>query len=175
MFAKLRSNYNLSNVLVRILFVLAFVFANWQTGLASVGMMESVVGMSFGAYKLYLALASCAVLGLVLMFLLPVVVNFALNLMKIYSVPRAEYCLLAHAFFSLGFSICGVLNLVNVFTPVMVVWGRVLFPFISSFVAALAFYKVTAKLYFNDVTAVHYFKAFSTAYLVVVLVLEVLA
>lgn len=168
MIAKLRSNFNLSNVLARILFVLTFVFANWQTSL-------SATMLVFGQTNLWIALAADLLLGVAFMFLLPVLVNFALNMVRIYSVPRAEYCLLAHAFFSLGYLILGVLNLVNLFTPVMLVWGRILFPMISSLIAAMLFYRVTAKLYFNDVTVVYYFKMFAVVYLVILFVLEVVA
>ncbi len=175
MFAKLRSNYNLCNVLVRILFVLTFVFANWQSCISSATIVELYTSSSFGSLKIYYALFSGAVLGTIVMFLLPVVVNWVLNWMKIYSVPRAEYCLLVHAFFALGYFICGVLNLVNLFTTYLIVWGRVLFPLISSLVAAILLYRVTSKLYFNDVTRVHYFRMFATAYLVVMFILEVLA
>ncbi len=175
MFTKLKNNYRLSNVLARIFFVLAFVFAKWQTGLAAATLTESYLQTSLGASKLFVALTTVAGLGTGLMFLLPVIVNAILNFAKIYSVPRNEYCLFAHVFCALGYFICGALNLINVFTPIFAVWGRVLFPFVSSLIAALLFYKVTAKLYFNSSTSVYYFKVFAIAYLVIVLVLEVLA
>lgn len=174
MIAKLRSNYKLVNLAVRIMFVLAFVFANWQSGLLGTVFAESMLGVSFGTAKIWIALLSDLIIGVIWMFLLPFLVNVVLNIVKVYSVPRSEYCLLAHAFFVLGYFIRGCLNLVNLFTPVMLVWGTVLFPFISSLVAAILFYKVTAKLYFNDITVVPYFKAFSVVYIVILLVLEVL-
>lgn len=167
MIAKLRSNFNLSNALVRILFVLTFVLANWQTCLAATLLV-------FERTNLWMALSMCLILGVAFMFLLPVLVNFALNMVRIYSVPRAEYCLLAHAFFALGNLILGLLKLVNLFTPALLVWGGVLFPLISSLIAAVLFYKVTAKLYFNDLTVVYYFKMFAIVYLVILLVMEVL-
>lgn len=176
MLTKLKNNYQLSNVLVRILFVVAYVFAKWQTGLAAATLTESYMQMSLAdGAKFVVAFASLAVMGTVWMFLLPPLVNVALNFVKIYSVPRSEYCLLAHAFFALGYFVCGVLNLINLFTPLFAVWGRVLFPFVSSLVAALLFFKVTKKLYFNTATSVYYFKVFAVAYIVIVLVLEVLA
>lgn len=174
MFNKLKNNYRLSNVLVRILFVLTFVFAKWQTGMAAATLTESYLGTNLGSTKLFVALATVAVLGTIWMFLIPPIVNFALNFVKIYSVPRSEYCLLAHAFFAVGYFICGALNLVNLFTPMFAVWGRILFPFVSSLIAALLFYKVTAKLYFNSATSAYYFKVCAIAYLVIVLVSEVL-
>ncbi len=176
MLTKLRNNYKLSNILVRIAFVLAFVFANWQTGLAAVMLTESYVQTTFtGAVKLIVALLSVAFSGTIWMFLLPPITNVVLNFAKIHSVPRNEYCVLVHAFFALGYFICGVLNLVNVFTPLFAVWGRILFPFVSSLVAVVLFYKVTSKLYFNSATTVYYFKVCAIAYLAIVFVLEVLA
>lgn len=175
MLEKLKKNYQLSNVLARTLFVLTYVFANWQAGLSSCMVVESLMGISFGASRLWFALLCSVLAGTLWMFLLPPIANVVLNFLKIYSVPRNEYCLLAHAFFALGYFICGLLNLVNLFTPLFSTWGAVLFPFVSSLVAALAFYKVTAKLYFNDISVVYYFKAFATTYLLVVLVLGVLA
>ncbi len=167
MIEKLRSNFKLTNILVRILFVLCFMFANWQSALAATILV-------LGSANLYLALAVVLLLGTGIMFLVPVLVNLALNIARIYTVPRAEYCLLAEAFFTLGYFICGLLNLVNLFTPLALIWGGVLFPFISSLIAALLFYRLTAKLYFNDVTVLNYFKSFAIVYLVLVLVLEVL-
>ncbi len=167
MIEKLRKNFNLSNVLARIFFVLSFVFANWQNSLTATVLV-------LGVPNLWLAFVVSAVLGVAIMFLLPVLVNLALNIAKIYTVPRAEYCLLAHTFFAIGYVICGLLSLVNLFTPLLIVWGGVLFPFISSLIAAILFFKVTAKLYFNDVTVLNYFKVFAIVYLIIVLVLEVL-
>ena len=167
MIEKLRSNFKLTNVLVRILFVLCFVFANWQSSLAATVMV-------LGQANLYLAFIVTLFLGTVIMFLAPVLINLALNAARIYSVPRAEYCLIAEAFCTLGFFLNGVLNLINLFTPLALVWGGAIFPFVSSLVAAILFYRLTAKLYFNDVTVVNYFRTFAIVYLVLVLVLEVL-
>ena len=58
MFNKLRANYSLSNVLIRILFVLTFVFCNWQEFLGVVVSMNGVFasgGVAFsGSVKLFL-------------------------------------------------------------------------------------------------------------------------
>jgi len=178
LFNKLRANYSLSNVLIRILFVLTFVFCNWQEFLGVVVSMNGVFasgGVAFsGSVKLFLALMSAALLGTILMFVVPLLANLFLNVAKIYSVPRAEYCLLVHLFCSIGFLICGLLNLINLFTPVLLVWGGVIFPFAVAAGCSFAFYKVTAKLYFNDVTVVNYFKYSLIAFAVLAFLLEVL-
>ena len=174
MIAKLRSNFKLANILVRVLFVLTFVFAGWQTGLLSAHLAESMLGISLGSSKIWIGLFSELLIGVIWMFLLPILVNLVLNLAKLYNIPRSEYCLLVHAFFALGYFIRGCLNLVNLFTPVMLVWGAVLFPLVSSLIATILFYRVTAKLYFNDITVVPYFRLVAIAYLLIFVVLEVL-
>ena len=174
MIAKLRSNFKLANTLARALFVLTFIFASWQDGLMGVIFAESLLRASFATYKVWMAIFCEFIVGVIWMYLLPVLVNFALNTAKLYTVPRAEYCLLVHVFFALGYFIRGCLNLVHLFTPVMLVWGGVLFPFVSSVVAAILFYRVTAKLYFNDLTVVPYFRIYAIVYLLLLLVLEVL-
>ncbi len=166
MITKLRKNFNLCNVLARILFVLTFVFASWQTYL-------SATVLVMGQATLWLALVTSIVVGVALMFLLPVIANLILNWSRIFSVPRAEYCLLCHIFGTLGFLICGLLNLVNLFTPIFSVWGGVLFPFVSLLICAISFYVTTSKLYFNVATRVYYFKVCLIVFFVLVVILEV--
>ena len=107
------------------------------------------------------------------MFIVPFLAGLFLNVSKIYSVPRAEYCLLVNLYCALGFFVNGLLNLINLITPVFMVWGGVIFPFVITLVGFISFYLVTSKLYFNDVTKVHYFKCLLIVALVV-LVLEVI-
>lgn len=178
MFNKLRANYNLSNVLVRIFFVLAVVLATWQTSLGTlyhmyIGVSADLLAQFNGAAKLAIALLASLIMGVILMFLTPVLTGLFLNLSKIYSVPRAEYCLLVNLFCAIGFFISGLLGLINLITPVFMVWGGVIFPFVITLGCFIAFYLVTAKLYFNDVTRVHYFKCLLVVALIV-LVLEVI-
>lgn len=163
MFSKFKSNYNLANVLVRIFFVLTYVFMRWQDFLGTSYILDfsAITGGAIqlsGTSKLLLALFSAALLGMVIMFLLPFVVNLFLNLVRIYSVPRAEYCLMVHLYCTIGFFVCGLLNLINLITPIFLTWGAVLFPFVVIVGCGISFYFTTSKLYFNDVTAPHYFK-----------------
>ena len=174
MIAKLRSNFRLTSILVRILFLLTYIFASWQSGLMSAVIAESMLGVSLGTSKIWYALITELLVGVIWMFLLPPLTNWILNRAKIYSVPRSEYCLLVQAFFALGYLIFGCLSIVNFFTPVMLVWGAALFPLVSSLVSAILFYKVTAKLYFNDITVVPYFRSFVIVYTILLIFLEVL-
>ena len=106
------------------------------------------------------------------MFIAPVFTGLFLNVAKIYSVPRAEYCLLVNLYCAIGFFINGLFGLINLITPVFMVWGSVIFPFIITLGCFISFYLVTSKMYFNDVTKVHYFKCLLVVALVV-LFLEV--
>ncbi|MCM1194519.1 MAG: hypothetical protein NC099_03440 [Corallococcus sp.] len=175
MFGKLRANYRLSNILVRILFVLTFAFCTWQDYLGVVNSLylSEMTAYLNGTGKLFIALASALLLGTALMFLLPVLTNAFLNIARIQSVPRAEYCLLTHLYFAIGFFICGLLNLINLITPVFMVWGRIIFPFVVSVGCGISFYRVTAKLYFNDVTVLNYFKHLLIAFAIVLVVVGV--
>ncbi len=178
MFNKLKANYNLSNILVRIFFVLAVMLSTWQSMLGTVhfmylGVSAEMLAQLNGGAKLAIALTSSAVLGVVLMFVTPFLTGLFLNVAKIYSVPRAEYCLIASLYCATGFFINGLLNLINLITPVFMVWGGVIFPFIITLGCFVSFYAVTSKMYFNDVTKVHYFKCLFIVALVV-LFLEVI-
>lgn len=167
MIEKLRHNFNLTNVLARIFLVLMFVFANWQQYLTATILV-------LGHSSLALGLSAAFIVGVILAFLLPVLINLVLNWAKIFSVPRAEYCLLGIIFTALGMFVCGLLNLVNLFTPLFIVWGSVIFPFVSLLVAMLCFYKVTSTLYFNDVTRVYYFKLCLIVFVVLAVLVGVL-
>ena len=172
MFKKLRANYQLSNVLIRILFVLAYVLYSWQTSLAVTTLM---IGERFaGQYNLWLALLSSVLLGVIIMFLVPIVTNIILSSSHFYTVPRSEYALLAHLFLTIYFAICGALKLINLITPLLIVWGDILFPVLVSLGCVIWFYSVTAKLYFNDATKPYYFRTLALTYLILIVVAEVL-
>ena len=171
MFSKLRSNYRLSNVLVRIAFVLAYVLYSWQTSLTvAQTTMREMSGMGlYGiseSYTMIVAFFASASLGVGLMFLVPFLARTFLNVSHFYNVPRAEYSLLAHVFITFYYLVCGALRLINLFTPLLLVWGDVLFPIVTSLGCVIWFYAVTSKLYFNDVTKPFYFRNVAIVYLV---------
>lgn len=174
MINKLRANYNLSKVLIRIAFVLAYVLYSWQTSLAVATLMFGEAGQAAGSYNLWVALMASALLGVAVMFLTPLISNVFLNFSRFYTVPRAEYALLTQLFFTFYFAICGALRLINVFTPLLLTWGEVLFPLITSLGCVIWFYAVTAKLYFNDQTKPYYFRNLALTYVVLIVVVEVL-
>lgn len=169
MFSKLRQNFRLSNVLIRVSFVLTYVLYSWQNCLTS----AQLVSMQYGSVLpmtdsmiIAVALLTSAIIGTVLMFLVPVFVNLFLNVSKFYNVPRAEFTLFAHMFFALYYLVCGLLGLINLLTPLLVSWGASLFALFVSLACAVWFYHVTSKLYFNDVTKPYYFRNLAIVYLV---------
>ena len=169
---KLRANFQLSNLLIRIFFVLAYVLYSWQTSLAvATVMMEQTLG---GSFNLFTAIMASVILGVILMFLVPVLCNVFLNYSHFYTVPRAEFALLTHLFVAIFFAISGLLKLVNLFTPILVVWGNVLFPVLTSIGCAIWFYHVTSNLYFNNQTKPYYFRNLSIVYIILLVVAEVL-
>ena len=177
MFSKLRSNYRLSNLLTRIAFVLAYVFYSWQKTLATTELalqMYNFTPNMSSSHTVVVAILSSLLMGAILMFLVPVVANVFLNISRFYNVPRAEYCLIAHLFFTLFYLVCGALNLVNLITPLLLVWGEKLFPFISATGCMIWFYAVTKRLYFNDATAKYYFRNLAILYFVVAFVFGVI-
>ncbi len=171
---KLKTDYRLSNMLVRILFVVGFVFSCWQDLLLSTTMVASYMGLPSGAVIPTMLLTGI-IMGVVLTLIIPFVINMLLNFLRVYNVPRHEYVLIALMFFDIGFFAVGILNLVNLITPLFIVWGSVLFPLIVSLGCTIGFYKVTANMYFNDVTRQRYFKNLAILYVALVIVLGVIA
>lgn len=178
MFSKLRQNYRLSNILVRILFVLGYIFYSWQDSLVSVQLSMyqlNAMGIALtSAQELLVALMTSTLLGVGLMFLVPWLASVFLNMSKFYAVPHSEYRLLVHVFFTLFYFVCGALKLVNIFTPLLLTWGATLFPFLVSLGCVIWFYSVTSNLYFNDVTKPFYFRNMAILYFVCAFVFGVL-
>ena len=169
MFSKLRANYRLSNVLVRIVFVLAYVLYSWQNILATTQLLLHTYGLMANVsstYVLVMAIFATLLIGVVLMFLVPFIANTFLNFSRFYNIPRAEYSLIAHLFFTLYYLVCGVLSLVHLFTPLLLTWGEKIFPFVTATGCIIGFYAVTKKLYFNDATAKYYFRNLAIVYFV---------
>lgn len=178
MINKLRSNYKLSNVLVRIFFVLTYMFYSWYNNLNgaffALQYLNSMGNYALGQQSmLYLALGTSFIGGVILVFLVPIVVNWYLNFSRFYNIPRAEYCLIALLFCTFYFTVCGALNLTHLFTPLLLTWGTVIFPVVVSLGCIIGFYRVTVKLYFNDVTEVYYFRSVAVLYLVITAVVTV--
>ncbi len=111
--------------------------------------------------------------AVIFVLLIPFLTNLILNMLRLFNIPRAEYILLVFLFFDIGFLACGLLNVVNFFTPILLTWGGILFPFLVFFGCSLGFYKVTSKLYFNDVTRPYYFKNLAIIFFAVAIIVGV--
>ncbi len=173
MIKKLRQNYQLSNVIARLLFVATYAFFMWQNAISASSIVLEQFDMSQD-HTILLSVLTSLLLGVILQFLVPVLCNVFLNIAKIRTVPLAEYTLLAHICFSLFFFVVGLFRIVNIFTPILSVWGDIIIRFIISLACGFLFYKITQKLYFNDVTTPYYFKVFGISFLVLTVVLGVL-
>ena len=168
-FTKLRQNYRLSKTLASILFIFAYAFSCWQRAYAATYLVLQRA-------DIWLAIASALFLGIILQFLLPVLVNLFLGLARVHSsVPTAEYCVIAYMHFALGFVLCGIADLFGWFFPVASVWISAIVPVVVTLAVGFLFFKVTSKLYFNDVTTPSYAVAVAVAVCVIVLLCEVAA
>ena len=169
MFTKLRQNFRLSNLLARILFVVTYAFYCWQRAYAATYLVLQRA-------DIWLAIASGLLMGVVLQFLLPVLVNLFLGLARVHSsVPIAEYCVITYLHFALAFAVCGVANLFGWFFPVASVWISAIFLAVVALAVGFLFFKVTSKLYFNDVTTPSYAVAVAVVVCVLVVLCEVAA
>lgn len=176
MFNKLCQNYQLSSILVRLAFVLMYAFYSWQDYLSNVQYLRASLGSDFlitDTYAVLLAVFVALLIGMIIMFLVPVVTNLFLNWSRFVNVPRSEFALLAQLFCTMHFAVCGVLRLLNLITPIFMTWGSVLFPFVTSLGFVIWFYHVTSRLYFNDVTRPYYFRNVAIAYFVCAVVFGV--
>lgn len=162
-----RKNFKISNITAKLLFALMFVLSHWQTGLAATLLISATPNW-------LLAIAALAFLGVCFMLLLPLITGVLLSWARIVSVPRAEFNFFAYCFCTVGFVVLALLNSVNLFTPLALVWGGAIFPLVATLSAAVAFYATTSKLYFNDLTRPHYFKMCAIYFVAFVVLFEVL-
>ncbi len=179
MFAKLRQNYRLSNLLVRIGFVLAYMLYSWQDCITSaklaVKQLGGTLAVNFNSSAIItVALTSSFLIGTVLMFLVPFVVGLFLNMSRFYNIPRAEYSLLAELFCIFYYIVCGLFGLINLITPNLAVWVGTLVRFLASTGCVIWFYLITSNLYFNDVTKPYYFRNLAIVYFVCAIAFGVL-
>lgn len=156
---KIRNNYLASAILIRLLFVATFIFANWQ-------LTVSACVMILGAPSLGVIIGSIATMAVMVTVLLPVITNLLLNMYGIHTVPRNEYILLTFFFFSMGCLLQGLLNLLVMALPYAGSWIIILSRFFGSVLSWVLLYAVTSKLYFNDVNRKYYFRAMAIMFFV---------
>lgn len=162
MIDKLRKNYKLSSVLTKVFYVASFVLANWFR-------MSSATLYVYGKPNLLLTIFSTLIAALIFVFLLPVLIRWFLRLSRFINVPQNEYPLIALLFFTIYNLVYGGMTFIQLATPLYIVWGNLVAHLLVGTLCFVGFYKVTANLYFNDVTKPYYFKTIAIAYFIVML------
>ncbi len=158
MIKQLRQNYSLSRVLVHALYVLCSILAMWHD-----------VFSLLNAYIYctpWIVLLVTVFCSFIVSLIVPFVTKLLLRLFRFYNVLYSEFSLIVLAFMAINNLLIGLAGIPNFFTPTYYIWQVCLVNFVISAICTLIFYKVTAKLYFNEVTRVHYFKIVSVLFLV---------
>ncbi|MEG1528081.1 MAG: hypothetical protein RR248_04435 [Clostridia bacterium] len=156
MIEKLREKYALSAWLIRIAFVVTYVFAFWYDTCGIVDYM-SMIFVDFTASLWYVPLVA-VVTGICMLGILMIMVSVIINFCRLYYLPKAEFTLIVTAFFVLRHLIMGVLKLLYYITPIIHIWGQLLIPLIATLICAILFYKTVKKLYLNNLNEPHFFK-----------------
>ncbi len=156
---KIRSNYLASAIIIRLLFVVTFIFANWQLAL-------SACVMVLGTTSVAVVLLSLAILTAMITVLIPVITNVLLNAYGIHTVPRQEYILIVFLSFSAGCFVNGALNLLIMAMPFAGSWIIILSRFLGNVLSWILLYSVTSRLYFNDANRKYYFKGMAIMFFV---------
>ena len=118
-----------------------------------------------------------AVIALFLSVIVRPITRLILNSMQIYYISCNELCIFVLLFFALRDVIFGILCLTYYFTPVISVWGEMVFKMVASIIGVMAFFFTIKKLYLNKDTSLHFFKTLSTLFVVynaVILVINVM-
>lgn len=157
MLDKLRKNFGLCSVLTDVAFLVAYSFGNWQTTYQLLQSGVLFTGFNFTKSNTTLfAIPTMLIGGVITLLLLKWLCRILLTSCGFFSVPKREYTLIATLFAGGYHFAMGLVNLIGLFTPLASVWISTIVPFVLTAVALFAFYKVTANLYFNDVTKANY-------------------
>lgn len=156
MLEKLKNNYGLSIWLARTAYVLLYVFVSWRT---SFSLLNAFFEESGFASNVWLMLLLALITGIVSLLLVHFLTGFVLNMMRFFFLPRQEFTLLVVIFLALKNLILGALNCLYFITPVIGIWGELIFPVIAFLISGVLFYMTVEKYYLNSKTAPIFFKA----------------
>lgn len=156
MLEKLKNNYGLSIWLSRAAYVLLYIFAMWRT---SSGLLSALASGNNFTANIWLVLLLSLVTGIISLFLIHFLTGLVLNLLRFFFLPLQEFTLLAVIFLALKNLILGVLNCLYFITPVIGVWGDLIFPVLAFLVSGILFYFTVEKYYLNNKTAPIFFRA----------------
>lgn len=150
MLEKLKNNYGLSNWLARIAYVLLYTFAMWRVSQS----VLTVYGEQLGVTPtIWIALLFSLVSGIISLLITYFLTGLILNLLRFFFLPRQEFTLLVIVFFALKNLILGVLNCFYFISPIVIAWGKLLFPILAFLTSGIFFYITANKYYLNSKTA----------------------
>jgi hypothetical protein len=161
-----REHYNLSIWITRILLAVLGTLSSLFLIDATLSEWAAIVSIKKAAWiYLLFGVAYAAVTE----FVARLFVYLSLRLSKVYTIPRRELNLFALMAVALRFAILSLLNNLYFITPVITVFGGVLFGFIASLVAFLLLWTVINRLYLNDKNAPLLFKSYAVVFVVILL------
>ncbi len=171
---KLRKNFISADIIVRVMLVLCYAFASWrmvyQTLLYS---QFSDFAVIQGSSAVLVAVLSALIYGVLVQFIATWVSSVFVNVSG-FALPRAEYGFWVKLFVAAYYFVLGCLDIINLFTPVAIVWLSTVVSFIVFTACSAGFYFVTKKVYFNSENAARYFCKVSIVY-VIFAVLEIVS
>ncbi|MEG2014434.1 MAG: hypothetical protein RR086_01765 [Clostridia bacterium] len=163
MIEKLRKNYQLVNVLSYLCCILFFCLSQWYYLFGQINYIA--LAFNFVCTK-WMAILIIVLEGAIITLLLSPISSVILNLSRIYFVPRAEFGVLVRLSVTSMFMALSLFNLTFLFSPVVLIWGLLLYKLVLGVGAGIGFYLVTSKLYCNTATKPYYFKVLSIVIIV---------
>lgn len=162
-FKRVAQSNVLSTILISFLFVVTFVFCNWQLANSFFVGMLSVTNS-------WIIITSTIIFAIVVAVVIPFITQLLLDRFHIYCVPRREYCLLVLLLLCSGNTLCGALNLLTLALPQWGNWITIFSRLLGNILSWLLIYNITSRLYFNDGNRKHYFMAVAIVFFVTSLV-----
>ncbi|MDD3831907.1 MAG: hypothetical protein PHW00_04565 [Clostridia bacterium] len=173
MIQRLRNNYTLSKWLARILYVLCYTFGNWQllkSSVISVVQTNNAV-MSTPMYaSFWLVLLTGILSGVVALLILNLLLVILLNVTHVYYLPRSEFATVITGIVAIKHLLLGILNCLYFITPLISVWGGLLFECLGVTVMFALIYIVSRKLYLTNQTAPFFFKSLLVLYSIFIVI-----
>ncbi|MEG1711239.1 MAG: hypothetical protein RR054_02570 [Clostridia bacterium] len=163
---KIRNNYNLSQWIVRIIYIISVVFAEWFNLNSIVRLINTQYSLILNPYWLYVI-----IFGIIESIVALVFLRFAIKGIKFfgrfYTLPESECTFLLVLACIIANIAAGVMRLSYLITPLVFVWGKYLFGILSGFPAMLWFFGKLKKYYINEQTAQYMFLWIMLGFLIV--------
>lgn len=156
MLEKLKTHYGLTLWLVRLLFCVTYVFGCWYD--IKTSCYSATIYYGIGMTSVWLCLLVGILSAIIWLVILNVLVRMLLRALSIYGLPSNEFAVVVTFFFSFYYLLLGLFYLFALITPVILVWGQILFPVVSTLIASMLFFFAIRKLYLNTTTSPRMFK-----------------